>query len=115
MAAIRLDAVEKRVARVEQQHGAAVGATGGAEVLEVPAKERQSAAAIHGEDLAMQVRRANERQRGGPIRCVRVERRRAARQHRYREDRCCEPAGVNNRAKSKTKAVHRVPALMIRR
>ena len=60
---VRLDAALPGVAGVEQDHRAAVGGAGGAQVGEVAAEQRQSAAPVIGEDAAMQVGGADDRDR----------------------------------------------------
>ena len=60
---VRLDAALPGVAGVEQDHRAAVGGAGGAQVGEVAAEQRQSAAPVIGEDAAVQVGGADDRDR----------------------------------------------------
>ena len=68
LAQVRLDAALKRVAGIDQHDGAAVGCACGAQVLEVAAKQGETAAALSRERVAMQIRRADDGQREDVLR-----------------------------------------------
>ncbi len=92
---IRLDAVEVGVARVEQQHGAAIGSACRAEVLEIATEQGQTPASVDGEDLPVQIRRADEGQRDAPVRIIGSDGCRPDCQnpHHDRRERQRDPAG----------------------
>ena len=62
-AQVRFDAALKRVARIDEQHGAAIRGACRAQVAQIAAEKREAALAITREHIAMEVRRADDGQR----------------------------------------------------
>ena len=85
---IRLERPLEHVARVDQQDGAAVPRAGLAQVLQIAAQQRQAAAAVPRQDPAMEVVRADNRQRRDRRRRRRAVRRHAASATRSTCSRC---------------------------